>query len=369
MIMGLGDLGGQVLQLLCNTAVPMKIVTADIDEENGYRKTNLVQYMASQMGFDRELEFVKIDLYNIEETAETFSRIDPDIIYSAATLQSWWVINTLPQELFEKLDRARFGPWLPMHLTLVHKLMQAVKESGRKPLIVNSSFPDVTHPVLSKIGLSPDCGIGNIHNIIQPIRKSVADLLNVPVKAVSIFLYLAHFVSHYIPRFGDPGGAPYFLKILVDGRDMSNSMNHDEIFAALPRSRRRSGGQAGQILTAASAAAIIKAILTDSNELLHAPGPNGLPGGYPCRVGDQGAHVVLPEGIDMKKAIRINEGGNKYDGIEAILEDGTTVFTDKELLIMREMLGYDCKRMKIEESEERARELGERFKGFTSKLI
>ncbi len=70
----------------------------------------------------------------------------------------------------------------------------------------------------------------------------------------------------------------------------------------------------------------------------------------------------------MKKAIRVNESGNKYDGIEAILEDGTTVFTDKELLIMKEMLGYDCKQMKIVESEERARELAQRFKEFASRF-
>jgi len=155
LIVGFGELGSQVYQLLLNSGTPLRITTADINEDAGFRKTNLMKFVAGQMGIDREVEFVKMDIYNIEETARQIARINPDIIYSAATLQSWWVITTLPGEVFRKLDEARFGPWLPMHLTLVYKLMQAVKESGKNPIVINSSFPDVTHNILSKIGLSP----------------------------------------------------------------------------------------------------------------------------------------------------------------------------------------------------------------------
>ena len=33
------------------------------------------------------------------------------------------------------------------------------------------------------------------------------------------------------------------------------------------------------------------------------PGPNGLPGGYPCRLGAKGAEVVLPDGLSLKEAM------------------------------------------------------------------
>jgi len=368
LMVGLGDLGGHVLELLCSARVPIRIVASDIDEESGYRKTNLVQYVASQMGFDTNIDFRKIDLYNIEETAGLISDVSPDIIFTSASLQSWWVINFLPKEVFDKLDKARFGPWLPMHLTLLYKLMQAVKLSGRRPLVLNASFPDVTHQILSKIGLAPDCGIGNVHNLIQPIRRSVADILRVPVESVTVYVYMAHFVSHYVPRFGDTGKGSCLMKVHVDGRDMSGVVKPNEVFMSLPKRWRRTGSVGGQILTAASAASIIRAVALDSKELLHAPGPLGLPGGYPVRVGEKGAQVVLADGVSMEKAIAVNEEGNRVDGVEKVLDDGTAIFTEKEMAIMKEMLGYDLKQMKIEESEKMAKELGNRFKEFASRF-
>jgi len=158
------------------------------------------------------------------------------------------------------------------------------------------------------------------------------------------------------------------MKIHVDGRDMSGDVNPNEIFVSLPKRWRRTGSVGGQILTAASAASIIRAVAIDSEELLHAPGPLGLPGGYPVRVGENGPQVVLPDGVSMEKGIAVNEEGNRVDGIEKVLDDGTAIFTEKEMAIMKEMLGYDVKQMKIEESEKMAKELGHRFKEFASQF-
>jgi len=367
LIVGLGELGGQVYQLLLNSGTPLRIVTADVDEDSGVRKTNLMKYVAGQMGLDRTVEFQKMDLFNLDQTAAMLRKINPDIIYSAATLQSWWVITILPPDVFQKLDEARFGPWLPMHLTLLYKLMQAVKEAGINPVVINSSFPDATHNVLSKINLSPHMGIGNVHNVVQPLRSSIADSAGVPVQSVSVFLYLAHYVSHYIPRFGTAGGSPYIMKIVIDGKERDD-LSHESIFSELPKSKRRSGGLTGQILTASSAAAIVRAVATDSQELLHSPGVKGLPGGYAARIGEEGAKVVLAADVTMEEAIKINEEGNRYDGIEEIRDDGTVVFTDKEMAIMKKVIGYACKKMTIDESEERAKEIQAKFKSFTDKF-
>ena len=56
---------------------------------------------------------------------------------------------------------------------------------------------------------------------------------------------------------------------------------------------------------------------------------------------------------DLDKAIEINEGAQKFDGIERILDDGTVVFTEKAFKIMEENLGYSCKELNPDESEKR----------------
>jgi hypothetical protein len=344
-----------------------RIITADINEDWAYRKTNIAAFGAAQLGFYPEVEFVKVDLYNIEQTAEIITKYRPEIIYSAVSLQSWWVINTLPKAVFEKLDIARFGPWLPMHLTLVHKLMQAVKQSGLDIKVINSAFPDATHSILDKVGLAPTIGIGNVANPVPSIRSSIAYRLARPMKDVTVFFFAQHYVSHYLPRFGTTGGAPYFLKVIVDGEDVTDAVNIEEVFADIPNRFRRPGGRDGQILTASSAAAITLAVADDSGEMMHAPGPSGLPGGYPVRVDANGGDVILPKDLTLEEAIRINEEGQRYDGIDRIDQDGAVHYTEKSVAIMKEIVGYDCKVMKLEETEEQSRELGRKLKEFAEK--
>ncbi|MGD2186216.1 MAG: hypothetical protein PVI71_08815 [Desulfobacterales bacterium] len=367
MVIGIGDLGGHVLELLVRAPGSRRIITADVNEDWAYRKTNIAAFGAAQLGHYPEMQFVKVDLYNIDRTSELIAKYQPDIIYSAVSLQSWWVINTLPKEVFEKLDMARFGPWLPMHLTLIYKLMQAVKQTGLDIKVINSAFPDATHPVLDKVGLAPTIGIGNVANPVPAIRGSIAYRLARPMKDVTVFLFAQHYVSHYLPRFGTAGGAPYYLKAMVDGEDITPEVNIQEVFADIPTRFRRPGGRDGQILTASSAAAIILAVADDTGEFTHAPGPAGLPGGYPVRVDRNGGQVVLPKGLTLEQAVDINAEGQRYDGIDEIDQNGNVRYTEKSAAIIKKMLGYECKAMKLEESEAQAKELGRRFKEFAEK--
>ncbi|MGI6226819.1 MAG: hypothetical protein ACOYJ1_11260, partial [Peptococcales bacterium] len=119
---------------------------------------------------------------------------------------------------------------------------------------------------------------------------------------------------------------------------------------------------------AASAVKNILHIINDTGQVTHSPAPNGLPGGYPVRLSAAGAEVVLPHDLTLEEAIKINEEAQKYDGIESIEEDGTIIYTDKAYNVMRDMIGYDCKKMKVEETEERSNELGNRFKEFVKKV-
>lgn len=368
MLIGIGDLGGHVLELIARAPGYRRLIAADVNEEWGYRKTNIAAFGAAQMGYYPEFEFTNIDVNNIEQTAEIIAKYRPDVVYSAVTLQAWWVINSLPKEIFDRLDKARFGPWLPMQLTLVHKLMRAVKMTGLHIKVVNSAFPDAVGTVLTARGMAPTCGIGNVANPVPAIRAAIAYRLGIPVKEVTVYFACQHYVSHYIPRFGTAGGAPYYLKAMVGGRDVTGQVGIDEVFADLPKRFRRPGGRDGQILTASSAATVTLAIADDSYQFTHSPGPDGLPGGYPVIVSASGAKVHLPDGITLQKAIEINEKGQQADGIERIDKDGTVTYCDWSMDIMKEMIGYDRRVMKLDETEDASQELGRKFKEFAAKF-
>lgn len=367
MMVGMGDLGGHVLEMLVRSPGAYRIITADIDEERTYRKTNLAAFGAAQLGFYPELEYTKIDLYNIEQSAETIAKYKPDILYSAASLQSWWVITTLPKNVFDELDKARFGPWLPMHLSVVHKLMKAVKMTGMDIKVVNSAFPDACGPILKSRGMAPAVGIGNVANPVPALRSSIAHHLGIAMKDVKIYLACQHYFSHWIPRFGNDGASPYYLKAYVGGRDVTKDFDVNKVLADIPTMWRRSGGRDGQILTASSATDIILALVEDKGEFTHAPSPGGLPGGYPVRVDAKGAVPALPNDITLEEVVSINQRGQACDGIERIDAEGTAYITQWSSKIMKDLIGFDCPVMKLDDIDEIAVELGLKFKALAAK--
>lgn len=370
MIAGLGDLAGWVLEFVARTPGLMRladIVTADVNEDMGLRRTNSAILGAAQMGYYPSINFTKLNLFDVEETASLLRKVQPDVIYNGATLQSWWVITQLPPEEYQKIDKARYGPWLPMHLLLTYNLMQAIKEADIQTLVVNSAFPDAVNSILDKVGLAPTIGIGNIDNVIPCLRKIVSDKMGVPMQEVAIYMAAPHFVSYYIARYGSSGGAPFLLKICVREQDVTGMFNVNELLKEVPTSVKRLSGIAGHSLVASSSAKIILAMLRDSDELGNAPGPQGLPGGYPVRMNARGAEVIVPQGTTLEEMIRINNEAQKYDGIEGILDDGTAVFTDASYQVMKDVVGYDCKTLKLSECADRVKELDSLFKAYVDK--
>lgn len=118
---------------------------------------------------------------------------------------------------------------------------------------------------------------------------------------------------------------------------------------------------------ASSAVKNIYHLLFDTGELSFVPAPNGEIGGYPVRMSANGVKIVLPEGITMEEARRVNADAQKRDGVERIEADGTVVFTDAAYSVMKEIVGYDCKTLKLEETEERHKELISRFEELKKK--
>jgi malate/lactate dehydrogenase len=366
MIIGAGELGGIVLEFLARIHNICDIVVSDVNEDWGIRKTNSAILGASYMGLFPNITFEKVDLNNIDETASTLKRIHPSIIFNGTTLQSWWVVGRLPKEVHSEIYTG-LGPWVPMHLALAYKLMKAVKVAGIEPFVVNSSFPDATNPILHKVGLAPTIGIGNMDLIIPPMRKTVGEKLGIPMKNVEVQMIGHHYHGYYFPRYGTGCEAPFFLKIFVNEEDVTNRFDIETLVSEIPKHARRPEGAKGQYVVASSSVKNIMAIFNDSGEITHAPGPCGLPGGYLVRLNRKGAEVVLPKGLTLQEAVRINEEAQRYDGIEAILEDGTVRFTDKSWSTLKRLIGYDCKQMTIDESDERARELREKFVAFAEK--
>jgi hypothetical protein len=370
MIVGVGELGGIVLEFLARIPGIPAIVAADANEDWGFRKTNSAILGASYAGLYPSIQFRPINLLNVEATAELLREVNPTLIYNGATLQSWWVVNELPDTVRAKLyrDRCGLGAWSAMHLALTARLMKAVRMAGIDTYVVNAAFPDMTNASLARVGLAPTVGIGNMDLVIPYIRKAAGEMLRVPMSNVSVDLVAHHYHAYNWPRAGTGLEAPHYLRVYVGQQDVTDALGDPAAFIAeLPRRAVRPAGRHGQFVVAASSVNNIMLILHDTGELTHAPGPEGLEGGYPVRLSREGAEVVPPAGMSVEAARALMLEAQQWDGVQEIHDNGDVVLTEEAYHNVRDLLGVDCRVVTIEDSYEQAMELRAKFHEFARK--
>jgi hypothetical protein len=251
-----------------------------------------------------------------------------------------------------------------MHLAPAYALMRAVRQSGVRALTVNVAFPDAVNTVLDKVGLAPDVGAGNIANLVPATRSAIALLAGCEPDKVRVKLIGQHYFSHYVPRAGLPDEANFHLCYWVDGVEWTGEFSARNIFDRVATSFRRLGGVDGQFLTAASAVNIINNLYGLQEIETHAPGPHGLPGGYPVRIGMGKVLLSLPYGIGRAEAISANQLGQRQDGIELIRADGQVSFGQEQMNVMESLLGFFMPQMQVADAASWADELGSKYKTF-----
>ncbi|WP_460136997.1 Rossmann-fold NAD(P)-binding domain-containing protein [Pseudomonas sp. S1_E04] len=363
LLVGAGNLCLQILKIL-GPKNAFEFVVLGRNEEATVRLCNLVALSCAQLGQYIAIKPVIADLTDIDKVTRLLRAEAPDMLVNCASLQSWRVITGLPKLSFEKLDQAQFGPWLPMHLTLMHNLMQAVKASGIVTRTVNAAFPDAVNPILARVGLAPDIGVGNVANLIPAVRFSIARLLECSPTDVRVQLYAQHYFSHYVPRGGLPPRASYRLLYEVHGRATTTRLPAEAIFSTVKSEFRRLGGVDGQFLTACSAVSVIEGLFSPVPVLVHAPGPLGLPGGYPVRLQEGKIEVQFSDACPKDEAVRINTICQSHDGIDEIHCDGSVTYNPQCMAVMQAMLGYSKKTMSVEQSAEFAHELARKYSSF-----
>jgi len=364
MIVGLGSLGGVLLELLAREPAIGEIVVASRHQARGEARCNLARVGASAQGFAPRIRFVPVDLADTGRTADILAREAPDLVVSTASLQTWWLADLLPPEASGALAKARFGAWLPVHLALAVRFMEAVRAADYRGHTVVASFPDVVNVVLGRLGLAPTCGLGNLDEIVPKVRLLAAERLGVSPRAVRVLLVAHHALEPFV--FGEPGreAPPYWLRVEADGEDVTARVGAGSLlFSRYPLPP----GPAWHFLTAGSAVRLVRALVTDDGGLLHVPAPGGLPGGYPVVASRAGVQLFPLPGLSRDEAIAINERSHRFDGIARIDDGGTVHFTDETAHVMRDVLGYNVGPLPPQDAGARAQELLARFREYAAR--
>lgn len=361
LLVGLGHLGGVMLELLARDRTLGRIIAATRNAERGRARVNLARVGVATEGHAPILEFAPLDVNDADAVAALVDRVRPDIVLSTATMQTWWLTELLPEAEAASLGRARFGAWLPVHLAPTLKLMTALRGAGYRGLTLTAPYPDVVNCVLGRLNLAPTCGVGNLDEIEPKVRLLAADRLGVDSDEVTVTLVAHHALERFVYAGASGEPPPHFLRVECGGRDVTREVRAEDLLCApypLPPT------PAWHFLTAASTVRLVRALASEMPVRLHAPAPGGLPGGYPVLVSRDGVAPAPIDGLSLDQAIAINERAHRWDGIERIEPDGTVVVCDEDACVMRDVLGYDGARLAPADADGRGRELVARFREF-----
>ncbi len=368
LITGLGQLGAEVLRQL-SIEPNMRIIGCDIDEEEGQRICNYHQQMAYSKGFNTEVEFRKLDLFDVDQIEEVLKAEQPDLVFQSGTaLSPLTLANQLPEEKYREIYKEPGAGYLaPMNIRFPLNVATALESAGLfgSTRFINASYPDFVNAVLGRMGYPPDCGIGNLGTFIPVFKYAAAERLGEPRQDVTLFTAMPHRVAtDCFWRNKSTGGMPYYLKVLCRGEDVTETVDPDnslgnegwpeipDMIDDISQSRP---------MVAASATRIIMGMLHDTGEIVHAPGPNGKIGGWPFRVANDGVELVIPDDTSEAELHEINEIGLEPDGIERITDAGEIIYTDKNYQLVKDALGYDCKVFNPENLSENIEEINERL--------
>jgi len=353
MIFGLGALGGWVLEFLARRVGVNTIIACDLKGDWARAKTECAALGSGAEGYRKTIKFEQCDVLNVDATAELINKYNPDLIYSNVALMPWTTSIYLQPAVGEEFSKIVISG-IPMSLAPLSKLMQAVKESGSTAVCMNNSLPDIINPMLWRSGAHILVGAGNIDNLVNEIRRKVSVKENVPIPDVTVYLIC----EHVITGLGTRTGVPYYLKIMIGDKNITSKYDADSMISDRPH--RASRPDLFNFImnpeVAASTVKNIMAIVNDTNEFTHSPGPKGLIGGYPLRISAKGVEIVLPEEITMEQAIEINTSSLKYEGIKEIKDDGTLVATDESYKAMRKILGVECQEIRVADALDWAKE-------------
>ena len=168
----------------------------------------------------------------------------------------------------------------------------------------------------------------------------MADLAGGGAKSEEVAVRLAgsHFLNTYVSKEGDARGSAYRLDWNLNGEKPAG-ISDAAIFAAcgLPTI----SGPERNWMIASDVVRLMELMLDDgaSERAIHAPGPFGLPGGYPLVF--RGGDMALDEtAFSREEMIRVNVDSLRRDGVDGIDSSGIC-FTDEARERMREVFGFD----------------------------
>jgi hypothetical protein len=348
LVIGAGDMGERLAAGLAGLPRVRRLLIAG---RSGAAVAEVAATVAS--GHDCVVEPVTLDATRVADVAALLAAREPDVVVQCAAARGPWELRGRDDPAARAVTAAGLALRLPYQLAVPLAVMRGVRQAGYAGPVVNLSFPDVTGPALAALGLAPTIGLGNAGMIMLRARAAWR-AAHPHAEAPPLIRVIAHHAQVFDVMQARPPVAPderCRIHVGEQGRRDDGLAYRAPALAPGPRYNH---------VTAPAALPVLAALLPGAAPLRwSAPAPNGLPGGYPVRIADQGATLDLPPGVPLDEAIAFNQRMGRGDGVDRIDDDGTVHFTPACQAAVAAIAPDLAEPLRIDEIDARAARLDE----------
>ena len=287
-----------------------------------------------------------IDALDCAAVTDILIQEKPDLVINYAIPITWDAAKRLPN--YSAISAAGLGAFTPIQVLTPLKVAQAIHDSGIKTPYMVGNLPDITIPIINGIAQggtvqSALCGAGNVGlNQIAMRHQAALELAaNFDDVDVALVSHHLHWVAPREPGYSNKG--PFLAAVSLAGEDISARFNDLRELMNEGVRRHYEADASFSSTTGILASQIAMALLdeTGATHRLHAPAPNGLPGGYPVEIRLGEINVSLPKQWSLDDAVAAMADCHTLDGVASIVADGTVAFTDLAQEILRDEVGFD----------------------------
>ena len=241
------------------------------------------------------------DVTGADAAAEVIAAVKPTVIVQAASAQGGSVIATQGNAWSKLVTDGGLSATAVFQTLLSSRVARGLAATGHGAFFVNCCYADVVNSLIAALGLPITTGVGNV-SILSNMFAGVLDQQNGHKVKV-----LAHYQTIGIfrrPPNDRAGPAP---RVWIDEHEVDDVCARFRVVQLTPEPVIDISGASGVPMMLAMAAG---APWTG-----HAPGPLGLPGGYPVKFAGSVLALDLPAAVTRDEAVHWNAAFEERNGL------------------------------------------------------
>lgn len=306
LITGTGMFAGRIALDIASTAKePVNVIIAGRNKMRLDWLKTAGNARAAMFATPARFSTIEVDMIAEGASDKLLEICDPRIVVQAASIQTSSVISDKGNRWTEVVAAGGLSATAVFQALISSRMAAAISRRKKRPLLINCSFPDVVNGMIKAMGYDVLCGTGNVAILSNVFAGAYSGEHSGQLRTIAHYQCLSAWRRPPEQRTG--AIAP---RVFVGDHEIEDVFTTFQHCLLTPEPAIEISGASGVTL--------MLALASGKSWAGHAPGPDGLPGGYPVRLDGNQLVLDLPNSVTAEQAIAWNSGFEEAGGLVVV---------------------------------------------------